>query len=184
MIANVKCNSITTIYEENKPIIFRLCRQWCNRSGIDWDTALSAANLGFMEAYEKYDPKRGSCFSTFLWRKVWFALKDTVRPGVTRFGININDIDKIPCMILSDMPNEGIESMPQKSIGWFERLYTEASDDCKCLLNCLKENPSELRHHFNHGKTQKIKSVLMTKTGFSVERFKDSFQELRGLVTN
>jgi len=184
MIASTKCDSITTVYEENKPIILRLCRQWCNRSGIDWDTALSAANLGFMEAYEKYDPERGTCFSTFLWRKVWFALKDTVRVGQTRFGVNVNDIGKVPCEILPEGANDGIASMPQKPIGWFERLYTEASDDCRCLLNCLKENPSEIRGVFNHGKIQKVKRILMKKTGFSVGRFKESFQELRGLVIN
>jgi len=183
MIASMECRCIETTYEESKPIIFRLCRQWCNRSGLDWDSALSAANIGFMEAYEKYDPDKKACFKTFLWRKVWFALKDTARPEQTRYGFSLSDISRIPCVQLSDDPNENIETLPEKPTGWFERLYAEASDDCRCLLNCLKENPSEMRHVFNHGKIQRVKNVLMMKTGFSIQQFKASFQELRGLVT-
>jgi len=178
MIAKMECNAVTTSYEDCRPIILCLCKRWCKRSGVDWDTALSAANLGFMEAYEKYDSSRGS-FASFVWKKVQFALKDTVRPGQTRFGVNVSDISRVSCD--SEL---NADEVVQKPTRWFEHLYQEAGEDCKVLLNCLMENPSELKFAFCHDSVRGIKRELRKKTGFSTDRFKRSFLELKSLVVS
>lgn len=64
----------TVTYLEVRNMLRKIVCDYRRRNGGNFDELMSEAHLGFVKAYESYDPKRGQ-FTTHCWWQVMNALK-------------------------------------------------------------------------------------------------------------
>jgi len=62
--------AIEETYEDVRELIHKLTYRHINRYGGDFDEALSDAHLGFAEAYDRFDSRRGAQFITYCY---WYV---------------------------------------------------------------------------------------------------------------
>ena len=72
------------IYAENIDLVRSLAWKFCKRYGTDFDECFAEANLGFVKAYNTYNPAKGTLakrISHQAWAHMLDALKRTIKAG-------------------------------------------------------------------------------------------------------
>ena len=175
-----KSTTIDDLYEQTQGMLFKLCKKWCSQSGCDWDTALEAANIGFMEAYERYDSSKGAKFSTYLHQIVRNVLRETVCTSRkrTRLGLQINERYRETC---ADNTEELLQNVVQKH-SLLGDLYGSIGEDGKKVLDVILEDSDFFKKITRKNSVVNVRQVLMERTGLSFEVFLATFDEIKSVL--
>ena len=123
----------------------------------DTDELMSEANWAFLQAYKKYDPKKGA-LTTYLWIKVTGHL-------LTFYGKRVQEMAR---------EKEVSKSLPNPERFNFRNFLFELSEDAKILTTLSLEPPLSKR------KSKKETIVTYLKDcGWSVFRIRRVFQEVQ-----
>jgi len=138
-------------YKNYLKLIQKITWSFYKTTGVDWNDLFQEAFFGYLEAKEKYDPKKGK-FSSFLWITISSRLKKYLRKEMEFRKIEVVDWE--------------LESYsPQISIETTE------------ILNSIAENIGEFINLSKKEITKKIYEVMLKK-GWSFTKTKEVLQEL------
>lgn len=112
---NSHLGEFDTFYSENKRLLYKVCQRYYARGkalGHDREDIESFATIGFMKAYERFDPAYGTMFSTYavpmIVGEILRNLRDVGNGGI-RYGRNIVKVaTQIDRQNLSDLSAEQI----------------------------------------------------------------------------
>jgi RNA polymerase primary sigma factor len=114
---------VRRLVEANMPFVFRVARQYQN-VGIPLEDLRNEGIVGLIEAARRYDPDRGTKFSTYA---VWW-----IRAYITRC------LKDGPSAVRRTMPNGGL---PPRDISLEETLGSDGDSDATHLDRLADEGP-------------------------------------------
>jgi RNA polymerase sigma factor (sigma-70 family) len=104
---------VNTINDEHMKILYEACYRFARRSHTSWDEWLGTGWIGLKNAIERFDPKAGTKFSTFAYRKIMFAILDEARGnGRWRTRRRNNYVEKKMCDLSAEDQRKAIASVP------------------------------------------------------------------------
>ena len=171
--------AVTETFLEVQPLIHDFVNQFYTRYRIDKDRLVSAAYLGFMQAYDSYDPKIAE-FTTWVGTKVQNRLRDEVRRYVKEYkkyrtGHEEDYLESVP--VPAPPPEFDEQAFLQKlteDAKVVAALVLTKPIDVQLLLRQLgPESPANWR--------QAMREYL-TEIDWSPERVRKSFLEVKGAL--
>jgi len=156
-------------YREVERMLYKMSWSFCKRYGGEWEDYMGAANEGFVDAYETYNPKEIASFSTWVY---WSALGRLTRLVSAKICSN-----KYTTAIDLSI----FESKPQFEL---DRFLFEVSKDAKQLLSILWDL-NVIEETLSTEMIDCIKSGLVCKlkeSGWTVARIVDTFSEIKEVL--
>ena len=176
---------ITDTYEDVRRLIYKLVRRVHQRYGGDVDEMLSVANVGFMRAYAKFDPKRAQ-FNTILGLAVYRHLVNFYRSERRHYLPSLNRVKG------RDDNDEGIQwidLIPDTRPERFDLpgFAGDLSHDAQLVLGLVLTTPQEIVQYMtdSFGNVAVLRAGIkkyLRHAGWSRERIKGCFAEIKGAL--
>ena len=119
-------------YNDIKNMLYKMAWNANKKYGKDWKEYESAANEGFMEAYNSYDPSKNTAFSTWVWWQARAKIQ-ALAVGKKIDRMTVNPGEDIDLSIF-----QAKESFDLDSFQW------DLSNDAKRVIKLLVDCPMEL----------------------------------------
>ena len=139
----------------------------------DYDDLNSEANLIFLDAYQNYDPQKGS-FTNHIHFRIWHGLLEKL---VENSFLKVKGTSEINELIPAPKENQLID------------LLDELSDDATTITKLLTDTPKDLqdiiieeRKEIKRGKA--ILFRYLRKVGWTHKRIKETFKEITEVVND
>ena len=169
------------LFYEVENLLKYLSHRFIKRFGGDFDEVLSEANLGFVQAFQTFNPDKGAKFSTWVHLKVWRKLQEIYRSQKRlqnlEFTTNTEELWQGANLKRLDTQNWRIcwDKIP-------ERIKPlDLSEDANTIIRLVLQSPKEF---FGSGKKPKklLRRTLTTKFGWSPARIFQSFLEIQNAI--
>jgi DNA-directed RNA polymerase specialized sigma subunit len=169
-------------YDGVEMLLYHTVNKFRRRYRLDYDDAKSAAMLGFVQAYDTFDPSIDPSFNKWVLTKVWSNLFDAFRR-------QIQD-SKRPLETTGDNPIEYMESFPEPHKPEFRvaDFIGELSDDAKFVVTMVFNPPKQVvKTVKKFGEDTDINLRMAVKhflidTGWAVNRIRRAFREVRNAL--
>lgn len=162
-------------YQKYKNLLASRAWHWhrCNPH-IEFEDLLGEAGLAFCICQTKFDPERGTKFSTFLHHCVNNALHLYVMRNVSRFA---DEVDLLPDR---DPSSEALLQFKQ----WASGLSAEAQFICRCIWETPAELVEMAMGSSNPKNTRRILAKYLRERGWKWRSIFNAFTEIKeGLKT-
>ena len=164
---------VTTTYEDVERMLFRICWNFRERFGGDFDELLSQAGEYFMGAYQTYDSNRGA-FTTWVYHSVYRRLWNHRRTeNKRRQTLTYN----------SKVMEEAGKTTNGHPFDW-ELLLKDLTSDAKIVIQLIYDTPDDLEQMRGEGRLGRrlIRSYLR-ELGWTTRRVTESFGEIKTVLT-
>ncbi|KKK53445.1 hypothetical protein LCGC14_3094720 [marine sediment metagenome] len=173
MIA-IAFDPVEETYHDVKKMLYKLAWNATKRWGGDFEEYLSAANEGFMVAYNTYEKGKGAAFSTWVWWVVRGKIQAMVSPKkIDQMTVNAGeaiDLDIYSSRPVFDLPAflSDLSQDTRQVVGLIVNSPVELLDICS-----TKDGPECLRS----GLKEQLKEA-----GWTMARIMESFIELKDAI--
>lgn len=151
-------------YEKLKGLIYRLVHNFHRQFGGDFDEMVSEANWIFLKAVRDYDPNRGAQLITYVYTKVYWGLRDTLKKRDGYLGGDHHFRKKHLTM-------DRLSISDRTSIGErLNRLSEEAAAVVNIALFIRGSSPTAKRRHLIE---------ILREYGWAAEEILDCFNEIK-----
>jgi hypothetical protein len=153
-------------YREVERMLYKMSWTFCKRYGGEFEEYMGAANEGFVDAYETYNPKETASFSTWVYWAVLGRLTRliSIHKHHTKFTTAID------------------LTLFQEKTGFdLRHILFEVSEDAKQLIDILWDF-DVVNSNLSNEMISCIKSGLVCKlkeTGWTTARILDTFSEIK-----
>ena len=159
--------AIEETYHDVEKMLYQLCWKAVEKFGGEFDEYLSAANLGFMKAYNGYDSSRQCCFNTLLWWCVRNCITDVGRETVKAKRVGL----------LGEKDGEQIHSNRFD----LSQFLASISDDARLMVQSVVSMPGDLNLLAGRKRStvRRGLSSMLQESGWSAARIIETRQEVR-----
>jgi hypothetical protein len=81
---NMRFAALTETYLDCRSKVQMTAKKFVKRYKTDYEETLAEADLLFIRAYDTYDDSMGAAFSTWIYTKIWYGLKETLRSKIDK----------------------------------------------------------------------------------------------------
>lgn len=158
----------TETYQEIEKMIYNLCWKYAGR-GLEFEECVGVANLAFAEAYPKFDSRKGSSFSTWIYNCVSHALLD--------FSASEQKYRQRNAMV--DQTEYDVEDTRTHRLS---NVLAELSEDARIVAQTIIESPQELAGVLRCRKPENMRRGVwqyFRQLGWSIGHTADCFEEIR-----
>jgi DNA-directed RNA polymerase specialized sigma subunit len=149
-------------------LIYAMAHKFSSTYPISYEECLSEGYWAFMRACEKFQPDRGMKFSSWVYSRVWYGLKDLVTKR-SKDPITFIEIDED---LFGEAPAVKSESL---------EMIEDLSQDAREIISLLMETPEEIMGGMSATPRQFLKAVknYLIRKGRCPKQIDAAHQEIR-----